>query len=70
MYLFFFFNSAVSVLLFLVKISLSLSLSQRMLQLNIDGLELADEEPQMLRVILRRWQVWPQARSTERVGKY
>ena len=48
----------------------SLSLSHRMLQLNIDGLELAEEEPQMLRVVLRRWQVWPQARSTERVGKY
>jgi hypothetical protein len=47
----------------------SLSLSHRMLQLNIDGLELAEEEPQMLRV-LRRWQVWPQARSTEHVGKY
>ncbi len=43
---------------------------KQMLQLNIDGLELAEEEPQMLRVVLRRWQVWPQARSTERVGKY
>ena len=63
MYLFFFSKD------FSLSLSLSLS-SHRMLQLNIDGLELAEEEPQMLRVVLRRWQVWPQARSTERVGKY
>ena len=66
MYLFFF-HSAVFLLLFLVKISLSLF--HRMLQLNIDGLEIAEEEPQILRV-LRRGQVCPQTRSTERMGKY
>ena len=48
---------------------LSLSLSPKMWQLNIDGLELAEEEPQMLGV-LRRGQMCPQTRSTERVGKY
>jgi hypothetical protein len=55
---------------FLLGNDRSLSLSLGILKLNIDGLELAEEEPQMLRVVLRRWQVWPQARSTERVGKY
>jgi len=34
---------------------------KQMLQLNIDGLELAEEEPQKLRDVLRRWQVSPQA---------
>ncbi len=68
MYLFFFqFRSKCT---FFYGKDFSVSLSHRMLQLNIDGLELAEEEPQMLRVVLRRWQVWPQARSTERVGKY
>jgi len=46
-----------------------LSLSSRMLQQNIDCLELAEEEPQMLRV-LRRGQVCLHTRSTERIGKY
>ena len=69
MYLLIFFPFRSECTSFLGK-DFSLSLSHRMLQLNIDGLELAEEEPQMLRVVLRRWQVWPQARSTERVGKY
>ena len=45
---------------FLLGNDRSLSLSLGILKLNIDGLELAEEEPQMLRV-LRRWQVSSQA---------
>ena len=60
MYLFFFFPFRCVCTFCLVMIALSLSLSLGILKLNIDGLELAEEEPQMLRV-LRRWQVSPQA---------